>query len=50
MKEECAIVVYVNDIIDHVTIQKRTIYPGDKARKPMQKKPTHFKRDEQGRG
>ena len=49
MKEECAIVIYVDDVIDHVFIQKRTIYPGDKARQPMQKKPTHFKRDEQGR-
>jgi len=49
MKEECIITVYVDDVVDHVFKEKRTIYPGDKARQPMQRKPTHFKRDKQGR-
>ena len=49
MKEECIITVYVDDVVDHVFKEKRTIYPGDKVRKPMQRKPTYFKRDKQGR-
>jgi len=49
MKEECIIKIYLDDVLDHTVIEKRTIYPGDKARQPMQKTPTHFERNEQGR-
>jgi len=49
MKEEFIIEIYVDGKLDHAFNQKRTVYPRDKARYPMQKIPNHFQRNKQGK-